>query len=45
MPRKLGQKKARKMLRHGKVRGRKITPRQRKFFGWVAGGRKPRKRR
>lgn len=36
----LSRAKARKMLHDGTVRGRPITERQRRFFGWVAGGRK-----
>lgn len=29
--------KAKKMLRHGVVQGKKITPKQQRFFGAVAG--------
>ena len=29
--------KARKILRDGRVRGRKLTPKQRRYFGYVAG--------
>ena len=36
--------KARKILHEGRTRGHKLTSRARKFMGWVAGGRKPRKR-
>ena len=32
--------KARKILRDGHVRGRALTPKQKRFFGWVAGGRR-----
>lgn len=32
--------KARKILHDGTIRGKKITDRQRRFFGWVSGGRK-----
>ena len=35
----LTKKKAKKMLRHGKVRGKKLTKKQRGFFGARAGGR------
>jgi len=38
-------RKARKILRHGKIRGKRLTKKQRRFFGWIAGGRKPRSRR
>jgi MYND finger len=37
---KLTPAKAREILHHGEVRGHKLTDRQRRFFGWVAGGRK-----
>jgi hypothetical protein len=30
--------KAKKMLRHGKVRGKKLTARQKRFLGAKAGG-------
>lgn len=41
------KKKAKKILKHGTVRGRKLTKKQRGYMGAVAGGsaRKPRKRR
>ncbi len=32
------RKKAKKILRHGKVRGKKLTKRQKGFFGARAGG-------
>lgn len=35
---KLTKKKAKKILRHGKVRGKKLTKKQRGFFGVRAGG-------
>jgi mannose-6-phosphate isomerase-like protein (cupin superfamily) len=35
----LSRSKAREILHDGTVRGRPITDRQRRFFGWVAGGR------
>lgn len=30
--------KAREIMRHGEVHGKKLTDKQRKFFGWIAGG-------
>lgn len=41
---KLTSSKARKILREGKTRGKKLTGKQKKFFGAVAGGQKPRKK-
>lgn len=38
MAKKLTRKKAKKMLEEGVARGKKITPRQRRFFGLIAGG-------
>ena len=35
---KVTQKKAKKILRHGKVRGKKLTGKQKGFFGARAGG-------
>ena len=32
--------KAKKMLRHGSVNGRRLTAKQKRYFGWIAGGRK-----
>jgi hypothetical protein len=32
--------KAKLMLHEGTVRGHPITPKQERYFGWVAGGRK-----
>lgn len=37
--------KAKKMLEEGVVHGKKITPSQRRYFGWVSGGKKKPKRR
>lgn len=40
------QEKAKEILRHGEVRGKKLTPRQRRFMGARAGGapvKKPRR--
>lgn len=34
----LAKKKARKILSHGKVRGKKLTGKQRRFMGAKAGG-------
>jgi hypothetical protein len=36
--------KARKILRDGSVRGKKLTARQKRFMGAVAGGQKPKKK-
>ena len=50
MPKKkvVSKTKAKKILRHGEVRGHKLTPKQKRFFGARAGGapvkRKGRKR-
>jgi len=35
---KLTRAKAKKILRHGKVRGKKLTPKQKRFMGARAGG-------
>ncbi len=35
---KLTKKKAKEILKHGEVRGKKLTERQRGFFGARAGG-------
>lgn len=32
--------KARKMLRENQAQGHKLTPRQKRYFGWIVGGRK-----
>ncbi len=37
----LGPKKAKKILRHGSVRGHKLTKKQKGLFGVIAGGKKP----
>ena len=34
--------KAKEILRDGTAKGKKLTPKQKKFFGWAAGGSKPR---
>jgi hypothetical protein len=38
MAHKLSSSKAREILRHGSVRGHALTPKQKRYFGWVAGG-------
>lgn len=38
---KLTSEKAEKILQDGSIRGHKITPKQKRFFGAVAGGQKP----
>ncbi|MBI4009130.1 hypothetical protein HY357_02765 [Candidatus Roizmanbacteria bacterium] len=38
---KLTSAKAKKILSDGTVRGKKLTGKQKKFFGAVAGGQKP----
>jgi len=35
--------KAKEMLKDGKIGGKKITPKQKRYFGWVAGGKKTKK--
>jgi len=35
--------KAKKILKEGAVKGKRMTRKQKKFFGWVAGGKKARK--
>ena len=32
--------KAKKILRDGKIRGKKLTAAQKRYFGWIAGGKK-----
>jgi len=29
------------MLEEGMARGKALTPKQKRFFGWIRGGRKP----
>lgn len=43
MAKKLTQKKAREILRHGSVRGHKLSKAQKSMFGARAGGAKLRK--
>jgi len=38
---KLTKKKAKKILRHGEVRGHTLTKKQKGLFGLIAGGGKP----
>ncbi len=44
MAKKLTKKKAREILRHGSVRGHKLTVKQKLKFGAIAGGQKERKK-
>jgi hypothetical protein len=44
MPYKLTKKKAKKILSHGSVRGKKLTGKQKRFMGAKAGGSKMRKK-
>jgi len=44
MAKKLTKKKAKKILEDGSVRGHPLTDKQKKFFGAVAGGEKPKKK-
>lgn len=44
MAKKLTSAKAREILSHGEVHGEPLSKKQKKFFGAVAGGQKPRKR-
>lgn len=41
---KLTKSKAKKILEDKKVKGKKLTPRQKRYFGLIAGGGKPRKK-
>ena len=43
MAKKLTKKKVKEILRHGSVRGHKLTPKQKRLFGAIAGGQKERK--
>jgi len=45
MGKKLTQKKAKEIMRHGEVGGRPLTAKQKRFFGAIAGGQRPRKER
>ena len=44
MPKKLTKTKAKKILREGRARGKKITSKQKRFFGAVAGGQRPKRK-
>jgi hypothetical protein len=35
---RVSSSKAREILRHGSVRGHPLTPKQKRYFGWIAGG-------
>jgi hypothetical protein len=45
MAKKLTKQKAKKMLEHGTVRGKRLSKKQRGLFGVIASGKKPRKKR
>lgn len=38
---KVSSRKAREILRHGEVRGKKLTKKQKGLFGLMAGGKRP----
>ena len=42
---KLSSVKARKILKHNKVKGKKLTKKQSKYMGMVAGKKKPNKKK
>lgn len=44
MGKKLTSHKAKKILKEGVAQGKKLTGRQKKFFGAIAGGQKPRRK-
>ena len=43
MSKKLTSSKAKKILKDGSVRGHKLTAKQKRFFGSIAGGAKPKR--
>lgn len=43
LTKKLTSHKAKKMLKEGKAKGRNLTKKQKRFFGAIAGGQRPRK--
>jgi len=43
MGKKLTSKKAKEILSHGSVHGKNLSEKQKKFFGAIAGGQKPRR--
>lgn len=45
MAKKLTQKKAKEILEHGEVHGKKLTEKQRGFFGARAGGQSVKRKR
>ena len=44
MAKKITKAKAKKILHDKSVRGKALTPKQRRFMGAIAGGQKPRKK-
>lgn len=44
MAKKLTKTKARKILRDKTIRGKKLTGKQKRFFGAIAGGAKPKRK-
>ncbi len=44
MAKKLTSVKAKKILREGVAQGKKLTGKQKRFFGAIAGGQRPRKK-
>ena len=42
---RLTKVKARKILRDGKVRGKKLTAKQKRFFGFIIGRKRKRRRK
>ena len=44
MAKKLAAAKAKKILEDKSVRGHPLTPKQKRFFGAIAGGSKPKKK-
>ena len=45
MAKKLTTAKAKKILRDGIIRGKRLTSRQKKFFEAISGGQRPRKKK
>ena len=43
MAKHLGSEKAKKILKDKEVRGHALTPKQKRFFGFIAGGGEPTK--
>jgi len=37
---RVSKSKAREILRDGTAQGHKLTPKQKRYFGWIAGGAK-----